>query len=123
MLSKMATGFVNHATGVGDHFPGAQGAVRKSIFFFVNGNLACGLSLLDRPGLGVSNGAGFFLRNFGLALCSGRILVLCAGVLSYVQGSKSYVQGSKSYVQGSKSYVQGSKSYVQVAKFSSSVFL
>ena len=74
MLSKMATGFVNHATGVGDHFPGAQGAVRKSIFF-VNGNLACGLSLLDRPGLGVSNGAGFFLRNFGLALCSGRILV------------------------------------------------
>ncbi len=27
------------------------------------------------PGLGVSNGAGFFLRNFGLTLCSGRILV------------------------------------------------
>ena len=64
-----------------------------------------------------------FLRNSGLALCSGRILVLCEGVLSYVLGSKSYVQGSKSYVQGSKSYVQGSKSYVQVAKFSSSVFL
>ena len=106
---------MNHATGVGDHFLGAQGAVRKSIFF-VNGNLAFGLSLLDRPGLGVPNGAGFFLRNFGLALCSGRILVSCAGVLSYVQESKSYVQGSKSYVQGSKSYVQ-------VAKFSSSVFL
>ena len=44
-------------------------------------------------------------------MCRG--LVLCAGVLSYVQGSKSYVQGSKSYVQGSKSDVQGSKSYVQ----------
>ena len=91
--------------------------------FFVNRNLECGLSSLDCKGRDVSNGAGFFLRNFGLALCSGRILVLCAGVLSYVQGSKSYVQGSKSYVQGSKSYVQGSKSYVQVAKFSSSVFL
>ena len=86
-------------------------------------NLACGFSILDCPGLGVSNGAGLFLRIFGLALCSGRILVLCAGVLSYVQGSKSYVQGSESYVQGSKSYVQGSKSYVQVAKFSSLVFL
>ena len=60
----------------------------------MNGDLACGLSLLDHPELGVSNGAGFFLRNFGLALCSGRMLVLCAGVLSYVQGSRSYVQGS-----------------------------
>ena len=55
----------------------------------------------------------FFKTNSGSALCSGRGLVLCAGVLSYVQGSKSYVQGSKSYVQGSKSYVQESKSYVQ----------
>ena len=89
----------------------------------MNRNLECGLSPLDCPGRDVSNRAGFFLRNFELALCSGRILALCAGVLSYVHGSRSYVQGSKSYVQGSKSYVQGSKSYVQVAKFSSSVFL
>ena len=74
MLSKMATGFVNHATGVGDHFPGAQGAVKMSICF-VNRNLECGLSSLDCPGRGVSNGAGFFLRKSGLALCSGRILV------------------------------------------------
>ena len=33
VLSKMATGFVNRATGVGDHFQAAQGGVRKSIFF------------------------------------------------------------------------------------------
>ena len=43
--------------------------------FFVNGNPTCGLSSLDCPGRGLSNGAGFFLRKFGLALCSGRILV------------------------------------------------
>ena len=79
----------------------------------------------------------FFSKENGFTLYSGRGLVLCAGVLSYVHGSKSYVQGSKSnvqgsksyvqgskpYVQGSKSYVQGSKSHVQVAKFSNSVFL
>ena len=97
----MATGFVNHATGVGDHFPGAQGAVRKSIFF-VNGNLACGLSLLDRPGLGVSNGAGFFLRNFGLALCSGRILVLCAGVQVLCAGVKVLCAGIQVLCAGVK---------------------
>ena len=32
MLSKMAAGFVNHATGVGNHFPGAQGAVKNADF-------------------------------------------------------------------------------------------
>ena len=73
MLSKMPSVFVNHATGVGDHFPGAQGAVNISIFL-VNRNLECVLSSLDCPGRDVSNGAGFFLRNFGLELCSGRIL-------------------------------------------------
>ena len=74
MLSKMPSVFVNHATGVGDHFPVASGADKMSICL-VNRKLECGLSSLDCPGLGVSNGAGFFLRNFGLALCSGRILV------------------------------------------------
>ena len=74
VLAKMATGLVNHSTGVGDHFPGASGAVKVSILF-VNRNLACGLSYLDCPGRGVSKGAYFFLRNLGLALCSGRILV------------------------------------------------
>ena len=61
--------------------------------------------LLDRPGLGVSNGAGFFLRNFGLALCSGRILVLCAGVKVLCAGVKVLCAGVKAYVQESKSYV------------------
>ena len=74
MLSKIPSVFVNHATGVGDHFPGAQGAVKMPTLF-VNRNLECGLSSLDCPGRDVSNGAGFFLRIFGLALCSGRILV------------------------------------------------
>ena len=74
VLSKMPSVFVNHATRVGGNFPGAWGAVEMSTFF-VNRNLACGLSSLDCPGRDVSNGAGFFLRNFGLALCSGRILV------------------------------------------------
>ena len=90
----------------------------------------------DCPGQGGSDGAGFFLRNFGLALCSRRILssrvdkVLCSGnkVLclvpkSYVQEAKSYVQVAKSYVQVAKFYVQVAKSHVQVAKFSSYVFL
>ena len=31
VLSKMATGFVSHATGVGDDFPGAEGAVKKCV--------------------------------------------------------------------------------------------
>ena len=47
----------------------------KTLTFSVNRNLECGLCSLDCSGRGVSNGAGFFLRNFGLALCSGRILV------------------------------------------------
>ena len=101
MLSKMATGFVNHATGVEDHFPGAQGAVRKSIFFW-NGNLACELSLLDCPGLGVSKGAGFFLRNFGLALFSGRILVFCAGVKVLCAGVQVLCAGVQVLCSGSK---------------------
>ena len=71
-------------------------------FFFVNGNLACGLSLLDRPGLGVSNGAGFFLRNFGLALCSGRILVLCAGVQVLCAGVKVLCAGIQVLCAGVK---------------------
>ena len=74
MLSKMPSVFVNHATGVGYHFQAAEGAVKMSIFL-VNRNLECGLSSLDCLGWDVSTGAGFFLRNCGLALCSGRRLV------------------------------------------------
>ena len=66
--------FLNHATGVGNHLLGAYNAVKVSISF-VNRDLACGPSSLDCPGRDVSNGAGFFLRDFGLALPSGRILV------------------------------------------------
>ena len=58
-------------------------------------NLACGFSIPDSPGLGVSNGAGFFLRDFGLALCSGRILVLCAGVNVLFAGIQVLCAGVK----------------------------
>ena len=58
-------------------------------------NLACEFSILDCPGLGVSNGAGFFSRNFGLALCSGRILVLCAGVKVLCAGIQVLCAGVK----------------------------
>ena len=33
MLSKMPSVFVNHATGVGDRFPGAQCAIKNANFF------------------------------------------------------------------------------------------
>ena len=33
MLSKMPSVFVNHATGVGDHFPGVEGAVQNDVVF------------------------------------------------------------------------------------------
>ena len=46
-------------------------------------------------------GHSFFEKQFWIRL------VLCAGVLSYVQGSKSYVQGSKSYVQGQSLMCRG----------------
>ena len=39
VLSKMPTFFVNHATGVGDHFPGARGAVNMPTFLRI-GNLS-----------------------------------------------------------------------------------
>ena len=63
MLSKMTSFFVNHATGVGDHLPGAQGAQRPGrggpLWLFTRGvgkhlsdNLPWGVPVLDRePGL------------------------------------------------------------------------
>ena len=37
MLSKMTSCFVIHATGVGDHLLGAEGAVENDIFFVNHG--------------------------------------------------------------------------------------
>ena len=72
------------------------------LLFFVNRILACGLSSLDCPGRDVSKGAGFFLRNFGLALCSGRILVLCAGVQVLCAGVKVLCAGIQVLCAGVK---------------------
>ena len=42
---------------------------------------------------GLGDQAIFFKNNSGFALCSGRGLVFCAGVLSYVQGSSLMCRG------------------------------
>ena len=113
VLSKMPSVFVNHATGVEDHFLGAQVAVKMQ--FFCEWEPCVWTFLSELPWPGCVQRGGFLFKEFWTCTVFWPDTWL-------VDLTKSYVQVAKSYLQVAKYYVKVANSYVQAAKFSSPVF-